>query len=112
MRTALLQIGRTALLCGGLGLLLYVALAEASRFPDMLVPALAAACSGVLSAFLVCEIRDALRTGIAPYRPRAVLRAEEPAWFWGSVLFWGLCLVLTLWLLADSTARVLRHLAG
>lgn len=112
MKGHLLQIARMALLCGALGLLLYLGLAEMARFPEVTVPLLGGVGAGGLAILLTLEIAGALRSGILPRLPYAIRRQEEPIWFWGTLVFTGLCLLLLLWLLAVSAARFVTHLVA
>ena len=106
MTHLLTRIALTALLCGGLGFTLYLALAEAAQFPALTSAALGLACSAALLLLLAHGIADALRTGIVPSRPFSIDRDKEPVWFWGAVLFGCLCLLLLLWLFVYGTARL------
>ena len=112
MKGHLFQIARTALLCGALGLLLNLGLAELARFPELTVPALGIFGAGCVAILLAQEIAGALRTGILPRLPGAIRRREEPIWFWGSLALSLLCLLLLLWLLVASLIRLVRHSAA
>ncbi len=88
------QIVRTALLCGALGLLLYLVLAFVVESPGIapLLPALLAlAASLVLLVLTGRSLVLALRTGEFPSRGRVITRERELSWFWGSVIWYGLC---------------------
>lgn len=106
MKALLTRIASTALLCGGLGLGLYLVLAEAAQFPALTSAVLGLVCSAALLMLLAHEIADALRTGIVPSRPFPIDRDKEPVWFWGAVLFGCLCVLLLLWLFTYSTASL------
>lgn len=115
MKEHLLQIARTALLCGALGLLLYLGLTELARFPTFTVPVLGIFGSACVAILLAQEISGALRTGILPRLPGAIRRREEPIWFWGSLALSLLCLLLLLWLLwllVASLVRLVLHSAA
>lgn len=109
MKGHLFQIARTALLCGALGLLLYLGLTELTRFPRFTVPVLGILGSACVAILLAQEIAGALRTGILPRLPGAIRRREEPIWFWGSLALSLLCLLLLLWLLVAGLVRLVLH---
>lgn len=74
----------TALLCGALGLLLYVLLSSLAEVPGFaLLLGLGGAC--VLTLLTMATARHALRTGVYPVWPRPIARAGAPLAFWGSV---------------------------
>ena len=106
MKEHLTRLALTALLCGNLGFGLYVVVAETARFPALSSAILGLVCSAALLLLLAHEIADALRTGIVPSRPFPIERDKEPVWFWGSLVFGCLCLLLLLWLFTYSTARL------
>ncbi len=99
MGDVICQIVRTALLCGTLGLLLYLALAfvvESPGFAPLLPALLALAASVVLLVLTWRSLVLALRTGEFPSRGRVITREREPAWFWSSAIWYGvasLCLL-------------------
>lgn len=87
------RIARTAMLCGALGLLLYLALAMASDDP-ITAPVLGLAGAGAIGAQLFGLLRDAWRGGVMPDRLGAgTSRAANPVWYWGSMLWYGACLM-------------------
>jgi hypothetical protein len=88
--TIIRRIARTALLCGTLGLLLYVVLAAIVENPTgaALLPSLFAVPATVLLLILtVQDVTAAWRTGVFPSRSGAVLREREPVWFWGLMIW-------------------------
>lgn len=92
------QIARTALLCGALGLLLFLALDAAARTPvgsTLLVPLLGAAGAALLLVLTVQDALSAWKTGIFPSRGGAVLREREPVWF-RVLLIWQILLIVML----------------
>lgn len=84
MNAVLRQVVRTALLCGALGLLLYLALAFAAESPVFsawLPPLFGAGAAALLLVLTVQDVTSAWRTGEFPSRSGRVLRDREPVWF-------------------------------
>lgn len=92
MSEVLRRIARTAVLCGALGLLLYLALVTAADDP-VTAPALGFIGAGVIAAQVFHLLRDAWHSGIMPERFGITSREASPAWYWGSMLWYGACLV-------------------
>ena len=92
MSEVLRRIARTAVLCGALGLLLYLALVTAADDP-VTAPALGFIGAGVIAAQVFHLLRDAWHSGIMPERSGITSREANPAWYWGSMLWYGACLV-------------------
>ncbi len=92
MSEVLRRIARTAVLCGALGLLLYLALVTAADDP-VTAPALGFIGAGVIAAQVFHLLRDAWHSGIMPERFGITSREANPAWYWGSMLWYGACLV-------------------
>ncbi|MGB3867571.1 MAG: hypothetical protein WBA29_18315 [Xanthobacteraceae bacterium] len=93
MDDILRRIASTAVLCGALGLLLYLVLATAA---DASVTAQAIGFLGasVVGAQVLYLLRDAWRTGIMPEKLGAsTSRVANPVWYWGSMLWYGACLI-------------------
>lgn len=94
------QIARTALLCGTLGLLLYLVLAfvvESPMLAPLLPPLLALPASVLLLVLTGQSLIGAWRTGEFPSRGHVITREREPVWFWGSMVWYGvvaLCLLV------------------
>lgn len=92
------KFARTALLCGTLGLLLYLALAAIVDNPTgaALLPSLFGmpACA-LLLVMTVQDVTGAWRTGMFPSRGGVVLREREPAWFWG-LMIWQTAMIVVL----------------
>jgi hypothetical protein len=88
--TVLRQVARTALLCGLLGGLLYVAVAAVAGWPfgRWLMGLVLAAPLAILLGHLVL---DALRQGFVPMRGGAVFREARPLAFWSTLAWFGAC---------------------
>jgi hypothetical protein len=98
MGTIIRQIARTALLCGTLGLLLYMALAWVAETPigtTLLAPLLGLAAAVALLIPAVQDAISAWRSGIFPSRGGAVLREREPIWFL-ALMIWQIMLIVML----------------
>jgi hypothetical protein len=81
-----LQIGRTALLCGGLGLGLYVVLTHTVEYP-IFAPALALVLATVLALLIAGNVRFALRNALIPAKFRSIRRQDEPVLYWSMLAF-------------------------
>ncbi len=93
MSEVLHRIARTAALCGALGLLLYLALATAAEYP-LTAPAIGLVGASVVGVLVFGLLRDAWRSGIMPERlGGGTSREANPAWYWGSMLWYGACLI-------------------
>lgn len=92
MSDILRQIARTAVLCGALGLLLYLAVSAAVEYPVTapLFGLVGATLVGIMTFGL---LRDGWRTGQFPDRFGVTTREASPGWYWGSMLWYGACLV-------------------
>lgn len=107
--TILGRLGRTAVLCIGLGLLLYGAMAALAELPygRWLIGLVLAAPMAVLVAFLVI---DALRSGVFPMRFRSARRDAEPFAFWFNIAWFGACglalAALALWCAGELHAAL------
>lgn len=112
MREIATGIAKTALLSGGLGLLLYLVFAALAQMPELMVSLLATVGSGAMVALILQEMAFALRTGIVPRLPIAIRRGREPVWFWGSLAFGSACLCLLVPLQLWSALRLLAFLTG
>lgn len=94
------QIARTALLCGTLGLLLYLALTfvvERPGLAPLLPPVLTLVASVVAISLTGKSLILACRTGEFPSKGRVITKEREPAWFWGFMIWYGavaLCLLV------------------
>ena len=86
------QIFRTALLCGSLGLVLYLALSSVAESP-FAAPAIGLVGSVTLSAVLISLLLYAWRSGEFPEKFRAVARDSQPLWYWGSMIWYGLAVI-------------------
>jgi len=98
MDTVIRQIVRTALLCGALGLLLYLTLASAVRSPafsTLLVPLFGVSGAALLLVLTVQDVTSAWRTGEFPGRGGRVLRDREPVWFW-ALMIWQTAAIVAL----------------
>ena len=93
MSEVLHRIARTAALCGALGLLFYLALATAAEYP-LTAPAIGLVGASVVGVLVFGLLRDAWRSGIMPERlGGGTSREANPAWYWGSMLWYGACLI-------------------
>lgn len=98
MGTIIRQIVRTALLCGTLGLLLYLALAGIVENPAgaaLLPPLLGVAGTMLMLPLTAQDVISAWRSGAFPGRGGVVLREREPVWFWG-LMIWQTAMVFAL----------------
>lgn len=86
LKEVLVQIVRTALLCGILGLALYFAMSYAVRFPAF-APGFALVASLVLAWLMAWSIRDALQNRLIPMKVRSIARDEQPALYWSFLGF-------------------------
>jgi hypothetical protein len=92
MNTVAGQLLRTAALCGALGILLYLVLAIAGEYP-VTAPIVGFAGASVVGVLVFHLLRDALRSGIIPERSGITSREASPVWYWGSMLWYGACLL-------------------
>lgn len=111
MKDAIVRAARTALLSGSLGVLLYLAFAWMAQMPELMVSLLGTVGSGALVALILQEMAYALRTGVIARLPIAIRQTEEPTWFWGTLAFSGLCLLLLVPLQAWCAWRLFHLLA-
>jgi hypothetical protein len=103
------RIVRTALLCGTLGLLLYLALAGIVENPTgaALLPSLfGVIATAPLLVLTVQDVTAALSSGVFPGRTGAVLREREPAWFW-ALMIWQTAMIFALMALLLYTLSLL-----
>jgi hypothetical protein len=105
MSEVLRQIARTAVLCGALGLLLYLALSAAADDP-ITAPAVGFAGASVVGVLVFHLLRDAWRSGIIPERSGITSRDANPVWYWGSMLWYGACLLALLALALVCLLRI------
>jgi hypothetical protein len=92
------QIARTALLCGTLGLLLYLALGSVAETPagtTLMPPLLGLAGTAFLLVTTARDTISAWKSGIVPSRGAAVLREREPIWF-QALIVWQIMLIVML----------------
>lgn len=92
MSDALRQIARTAVLCGALGFLLYLVLSTAADRP-VAAPALGLVGTSIVGVLVFHLMRDAWRSGIIPERSGITSREANPVWYWGSMLWYGACMI-------------------
>ena len=90
LKEVLIQIGRTALLCGTLGLALYFAMTYAVEF-SAFGPAMAFAGSFALVWLTAASVRKALRSGLIPMKNGSISRGEQSALYWGFLGFEVAC---------------------
>ena len=98
MGQTVLRIARTVLLCGTLGLALYLVLAGLAETPagtKLLPRFLGLVGAAFLLVLTVQEAISAWKTGLFPSRGRAVLREREPNWF-RVLLIWQILLIVML----------------
>ena len=92
MSEVLRQLARTAVLCGALGLLLYLVLWTAAENP-ITAPAVGFAGASVVGVLVFHLLRDAWHSGIIPEKFGITSREANPVWYWGSMLWYGACLI-------------------
>lgn len=92
MSDVLRQIARTAVLCGALGLLLYLVLATAADHP-VTAPAIGLIGASVVGVLVFHLLRDAWHSGIIPEKFGITSRDINPVWYWGSMLWYSGCLI-------------------
>jgi hypothetical protein len=112
MQAHIFRFVATALQCGALGLLIYIAVSEGARYPGLFVGVLGSTISGALAILLTREIAAKLRTGVAPARPLAISRRREPFSSWGWLLFHSVCLAACLALLVWCLHHLLSELTA
>jgi hypothetical protein len=100
------QIGRTALLCGGLGAALYLVLSHAVHYP-LFAPMLAFALAAALVLLVAGSLRYALREGIVPAKVRSISRQDEPVIYWSVLAFEAACGCLSLAVAITALLRML-----
>jgi hypothetical protein len=92
MNDVLRQIARTAVLCAALGCLLYLTMATAADYP-ITAPAVGLAGASVVGVLIFHLLRDAWHSGIIPEKFGITSREANPLWYWGSMLWYGACLI-------------------
>jgi hypothetical protein len=92
MNTVAGQIFRTAMLCGALGFLLYLVLSTAADHP-VIAPAVGLIGAGIVGVLVFHLLRDAWHSGIIPEKFGITSREANPVWYWGSMLWYGACLI-------------------
>jgi hypothetical protein len=92
MSDVLRQIARTAVLCVALGLLLYLALSTAAEYP-ITAPVVGLVGASIVGALVFHLLRDAWRSGIIPEKFGITSREANPVWYWGSMAWYGACLI-------------------
>lgn len=84
------QLVRASVICGTLGLMLYLAFAlvvDRRGLVLLLPPILTLVVSGVALVLTGRSLILAYRTGEVPSKGSVITREREPAWFWG-VMIW------------------------
>ena len=99
------QIGRTALLAGSLGLVLYGVLALLAEWPHAHL-LLGLALSLPLALLCAWEVADGWMTGDFPVWRSVVRRAEQPGSYWFHMSWCGLCGLALLAIAATSGWRL------
>jgi hypothetical protein len=92
------RIVRTALFCGILGLLLYLALSALVENPTgaASLPSLfGVSATALLLVLTVQDVTAAWRSGVFPSRGGAVLREREPVWF-RVLMLWQTAMIIVL----------------
>jgi hypothetical protein len=84
--SVLRQIGRTFLLCAGLGIGLYIGISQLAGYPRAAM-ALVTVPYAALLLFWAWEVWDAYRTGEFPYWIGIASRRDRPAAYWGHMIF-------------------------
>jgi hypothetical protein len=108
LNDVLVQIGRTAFLCGILGLALYFAMSYAARFPAF-APGLAFVGSLAVAWLMASSIRYTLRNRLIPMKVRSISRDEQPVLYWA---FLGLEIACGCASIAIAILSVLRLISG
>jgi hypothetical protein len=103
------QIVRTAVLCGMLGLLLYLGLAfMVESWLAPLLPAVITLTVSLVGLVLTGQtLIEAWRTYEFPTRGGVITREREPAWFWGSMIWCGAVALCLLGLLSYSCSLLM-----
>ena len=109
MTSILGQIFRTALLCGSLGLVLYLALSSVAD-SAFAAPAIGLVGSIALSSVLISLLLYAWRSGEFPEKFRAVARNAQPGWYWGSMIWYGLAVICLIALALLSLSNLIDAL--
>ena len=92
MSEGLRQIARTAVLCGALGLALYLVLLMVADHP-ITAPMIGFAGASVVGVLVFHLLSDAWHSGIIPEKFGITSRDANPVWYWGSMLWYGACLI-------------------
>jgi len=109
--SALWRIGRTALLCAGLGLVLYgvVALIAGLPYGQWLIGLLL---SAPMTVFVGWVVLRALREGEFPQRGGAARRDGQPFAYWLNILWFGFCALFLAWLALWCAQELLAALTA
>lgn len=89
----LLQVLRTGLIAGSLGLLIYAALMFGAGFPRAKW-GISLVISGPMAALIGFEVARAWRTGIFPSLGGAIVKAQQPLSYWCLIVTFITCGVL------------------
>lgn len=92
MSEVLRQLARTAVLCGALGLALYLVLSMVADHP-ITAPMIGFAGASVVGVLVFHLLRDAWHSGIIPEKFGITSREVNPIWYWGLMLWYGACLI-------------------
>ncbi|AEI02784.1 hypothetical protein OCA5_c16460 [Afipia carboxidovorans OM5] len=95
LKDMLIAIGRTALLCGGLGLALYAAISYAAQYP-VFVPAAALVAAIFVTLLIFSDIRYALLNGLIPAKTSSIRKDEQPKLYWSFIAFDVACICAAL----------------
>jgi len=107
----MVQIARTALLCGTLGIALYLVISYAVRFPAF-APGLAFVGSLALAWLMISTIRYNLRNRLIPMKPQSVFRDEQPILYWGFLGFEIACGCAMIAIMIFSVLRLMENIDG
>lgn len=92
MSDILRQIARTAVICLSFGLLIYLALSAAVEYP-IAAPLFGLIGSTIVGVMTFGLLKEGWRTGQFPDRFGVTTREANPGWYWGSMLWYGACLI-------------------
>lgn len=111
LKDIMVQVARTALLCGTLGIALYLAISYAARFPAF-APGLAFVGSLALAWLTVSTIRYSLQNRLIPMKPRSIFRDEQPILYWGFLGFEIACGAAMIAIMILSGLRLMEGIDG
>lgn len=111
MKDIIIPIARTALLCGTLGIALYLVISYAARFPAF-APVLAFTGSLALAWLIMSTIRFSLQNRLIPMKPRSIFRDAQPILYWGFLGFEIACGAASIAIMILSVLRLMESIGG